>query len=48
MLDERLPLPAKVVKEYWVTAACLAPLGHCPLTRGSFPEPSGTSNVGGR
>ena len=30
-----------------MTAACLAPLGHCPLTRGSFPEPSGTSNVGG-
>src|SRR6478752_10067028 len=48
MLDERLPLPAKVLKEYWVTAACLAPLGHCPLTRRSFPEPSGTSNVGGR
>jgi hypothetical protein len=48
LLDERLPLPAKVVKEYWVTAACLAPLGHCPLTRGSFPQPSETSNVGGR
>jgi len=48
LLDERLPLPAKVVKEEWVTAACLAPLGHCPLTRGRFPEPSGTSNVEGR
>jgi hypothetical protein len=36
MLDERLPLPAKVLKEYWVTAACLAPLGHARLPGGVF------------